>query len=180
RSRRCRGRAARTRGARRSRRSPRRRAARARPGGGRDRARMPVPLPCRHGSSARAAAPLHAAARDSPRKNVSDRRRGARYRWRMTPDEFRRLGHQLIDWVAESRATLAARPVQSPVRPGEVSALLPASPPVDGGALDGLIAELDRVVMPGITHWNHPAFFAYFPANTSLASVLADLVCAGL
>src|SRR5262249_39197604 len=57
---------------------------------------------------------------------------------------------------------------------------LPRTPPERGGGAEDLVALLDRDVMPGITHWNHPAFFAYFPSNTSYASVLADLACAGL
>ena len=98
----------------------------------------------------------------------------------MTPDEFRRLGHALVEWIAEYREGLDARPVQAQVAPGEVRARLPAAPPARGGALDGVIGELERVVLPGITHWNHPRFFAYFPSNTALSSVLADLVAAGL
>jgi aromatic-L-amino-acid decarboxylase len=98
----------------------------------------------------------------------------------MTPDEFRRLGHALVEWVASYRERIAALPVQSPVRPGEIRARFAAAPPERGGGLDGAIAALDASVMPGITHWNHPRFFAYFPSNTSLSSVLADLVCAGL
>jgi aromatic-L-amino-acid decarboxylase len=98
----------------------------------------------------------------------------------MEPDEFRRLGHALVDWIADYRATLAARPVMSPLAPGEVRARFPSHPPEQGGGLDGILAALERDVLPGITHWNHPRFFAYFPSNTTPASVLADLVAAGL
>jgi len=98
----------------------------------------------------------------------------------MTPDEFRRLGHALVEWVAAYRERIDTLPVQSQVLPGDVRAAMPAAPPHQGGGLDAAIAALDRVVMPGITHWNHPRFFAYFPSNTSLSSVLADLVAAGL
>lgn len=93
---------------------------------------------------------------------------------------FRTLGHALVDWVADYREGLATRPVMSSVAPGEIRAKLPTAPPLKGAGLEGVIGELERVVMPGITHWNHPGFFAYFPSNTSYASILADLVASGL
>src|SRR5512138_3893389 len=68
----------------------------------------------------------------------------------------------------------------SKVRPGEVRARLPAQPPEQGGGATAILELLERDILPGITHWNHPSFFAYFPANTSYASILADLVAAGL
>lgn len=98
----------------------------------------------------------------------------------MTPDEFRRLGHELIEWVARYRESVAERPVMSPAAPGSIRAQLPAQPPLEGRPLDGVLDEVERVLMPGITHWNHPAFFAYFPSNSGLASVLADLLSSGL
>ena len=98
----------------------------------------------------------------------------------MTPDEFRRLGHELIEWVARYRETVEERPVMSPAAPGEVRAQLPAAPPLEGQPLDGVLADVERVLMPGVTHWNHPAFFAYFPSNSGLASALADLLSSGL
>jgi aromatic-L-amino-acid/L-tryptophan decarboxylase len=98
----------------------------------------------------------------------------------MNADEFRKAGHALIDWIAEYRETLETRRVMSAVRPGEIRARLPRQPPEQGGGAGELIALLERDVLPGITHWSHPAFFAYFPANSSYASILGDLVCAGL
>ena len=98
----------------------------------------------------------------------------------MDSDTFRKLGHQLVDWVADYRDRLESLPVMSRVKPGEIRARFPAEPPASGGRLPEAIAALDQLVLPGITHWNHPSFFAYFPSNTSFASVLADLVCAGL
>ena len=98
----------------------------------------------------------------------------------MTTDEFRRLGHALVEWVANYRETVEALPVMSRVAPGEVRRQLPATPPVDGEPLDAAIADLDRVIMPGITHWAHPRFLAYFPSNAGLSSVLADIVATGL
>ena len=98
----------------------------------------------------------------------------------MTPDEFRALGHQLIEWVADYRERLPGLPVMSPVQPGEIRRRFSPSPPERGVPLEGLLPELDTSILPGITHWNHPRFFAYFPSNTTLPSVLADLVAAGL
>jgi aromatic-L-amino-acid/L-tryptophan decarboxylase len=98
----------------------------------------------------------------------------------MDAEEFRRLGHQLVDWVADYREGLSRRPVMSQVQPGEVRAAFPARPPERGGLMEDAIATLDRHIMPGITHWNHPSFFAYFPSNTSYASILADIVASGL
>ncbi|HET9622461.1 MAG TPA: pyridoxal-dependent decarboxylase [Kofleriaceae bacterium] len=98
----------------------------------------------------------------------------------MDASEFRRLGHALVDWIADYREQLAERPVMSQVAPGEIRARLPREPPARGGGAHEIIAHLERDVLPGITHWNHPSFFAYFPSNTSYASVLGDLVCAGL
>jgi aromatic-L-amino-acid decarboxylase len=98
----------------------------------------------------------------------------------MTPDEFRAVGHQLIEWVASYRERLPSLPVMSPARPGEVRKHFAAAPPERGSGVEGLLPLLDSAVLPGITHWNHPRFFAYFPCNSSLPSVLADLVSAGL
>jgi len=98
----------------------------------------------------------------------------------MDAAQFRRLGHALVDWIADYREGVAGRPVMSPVAPGEIKAKLPSAPPEHGGGADELIARLVADVMPGITHWNHPAFFAYFPSVSSYASILGDLACAGL
>jgi aromatic-L-amino-acid decarboxylase len=98
----------------------------------------------------------------------------------MDAQQFRRLGHALVDWIADYREGLAGRPVMSPVRPGEIKARMPGEPPEHGGGAGDLLARLEADVMPGITHWNHPGFFAYFPSITSYASILGDLACAGL
>ena len=98
----------------------------------------------------------------------------------MDAKAFRALGHALVDWIADYREGLESRPVKSGAKPGDIKRMLPASPPQLGGLAASIPALLESVVMPGITHWNHPRFFAYFPSNTSYASVLADLVTAGL
>ncbi len=98
----------------------------------------------------------------------------------MTPEEFRRAGHQIIDRIADYRATVAARPVMAQTRPGEIKAALPADPPQSPEPFDAILADFDRVVMPGLFHWQHPNFFGYFPANGELSSVLGDYLSTGL
>ncbi len=93
---------------------------------------------------------------------------------------FRKHGHELIDWVADYMETVETYPVMSRSKPGEVRAALPPDPPNKGEAMKEIIEDLDRIIMPGITHWQHPNFFAYFPANTSGPSILAELVSAAL
>ena len=85
----------------------------------------------------------------------------------MDPEEFRRNGYAVIDWIADYWTTLADRPVTPADPPGAVAALLPAGPPERGEPFDRILADLDTVVIPGLTHWQHPGFFGYFPANTS-------------
>jgi aromatic-L-amino-acid decarboxylase len=98
----------------------------------------------------------------------------------LDPEEFRRLGHAFVDWVAAHRAGLPDRPVRPDVAPGAVRAQLPELAPERPLPLDALLDEVDRVVVPATLQWQHPAFFGYFPANASLASVLGDLLSGGL
>jgi aromatic-L-amino-acid decarboxylase len=98
----------------------------------------------------------------------------------MTPEEFRRFGHQVIDWIADYRANVEQRPVMARSRPGEIRAALPTAPPAGPESFDAVLRDLDAVIMPGISHWQHPSFFGYFPANSSYASVLGDFLSTGL
>ena len=101
------------------------------------------------------------------------------------PEEFRRLGHAVIDWIADYRAGVADRPVLPDVQPGWVReqltpTLLSAGLPEEPQPLSSLLDEIDRVVVPATTHWQHPSFFGYFPANASLHSLLGDMLSTGL
>src|SRR5215203_3395497 len=98
----------------------------------------------------------------------------------MTPDEFRRHGHELVDWVADYMGRIGELPVQPAVEPGAIRARLPAAAPEDPEPFEALARDLDEVVMPGITQWQSPGWFAYFPANASPPSVLAEMVSAAL
>jgi aromatic-L-amino-acid decarboxylase len=98
----------------------------------------------------------------------------------MTPDEFRQAGHALIDWIADYRARIADLPVMARTAPGEVAAALPAEPPLHAEPFDAVLRDVDRVILPGLSHWQHPAFFGYFPGNASLSSVLGDYLSTGL
>jgi aromatic-L-amino-acid/L-tryptophan decarboxylase len=98
----------------------------------------------------------------------------------MDAEEFRHNGHAIIDWLADYHAGLAARPVQPPTRPGEVRAALPGTPPDLPEPFAQVVADLDRLIAPHVTHWQHPRFFGFFPGNALLAGVLGDLVSTGL
>ena len=98
----------------------------------------------------------------------------------MTPEQFRQHGHEVVDWIADYWSRVGTLPVRSQVAPGEVRASLPDGAPEQGEPFSAVLADLDRVVLPGVTHWQHPGFFAYFPANNSPPSVLAEMLTAAL
>jgi aromatic-L-amino-acid decarboxylase len=98
----------------------------------------------------------------------------------MTPEEFRARGHTVIDWIADYRRDIATYPVMARTTPGQIRAALPAEPPQRPEPFDGMLRDLDTVIVPGLSHWQHPRFFGYFPANGALASVLGDLLSTGL
>ncbi len=98
----------------------------------------------------------------------------------MTPEEFRSAAHEVVDWIADYLISLESIDVTSTVSPGDVRASLPPDPPESPESLASVLADLDDIIVPALTHWQSPRFFAYFPANASPASVLGEFVTAGL
>ena len=98
----------------------------------------------------------------------------------MTPDEFRRNGHAVVDWIADYYAKIESFPVLSKAKPGEIRASLPASAPAEGEEFSAMLADIDKLILPGITHWQSPNFYAYFPCNASGPAILGDLLSSGL
>ena len=98
----------------------------------------------------------------------------------MTPDEFRRYGHAVIDWIADYQGRVESFPVLSQAKPGQVRASLPAQAPAQGEPFAALMQDVEKLILPGITHWQSPNFFAYFPCNASGPGILGDLLSSGL
>lgn len=98
----------------------------------------------------------------------------------MTPDEFRKHGHAVVDWIADYHARIESYPVLSQAKPGQIRASLPENPPTNGAAFDAILADIERLILPGVTHWQSPNFFAYFPSNSSAPAILGDLLSSGL
>ncbi len=98
----------------------------------------------------------------------------------MTPDEFRKAGYEIVDFIADYRTRVVDRPVMAQTAPGDVKARLPAVPPERPDSFDAILKDVDDIILPGLSHWQHPRFFGYFPCNGTLASVLGDYVSTGL
>jgi aromatic-L-amino-acid/L-tryptophan decarboxylase len=98
----------------------------------------------------------------------------------MSLDEFRRHGHALVDWIADYCSRVESLPVLSQVKPGQIRAALPTSPPEKGERFEEIMGDFDKLLMPGITHWQSPNFYAYFPTGVSGPSILGELLSAGL
>jgi len=96
----------------------------------------------------------------------------------MTVDEFRTFGHQVVDWIADYFQDIEKYPVLAKTEPGEIKRSLPDQPPINGEGIDSIISDMDREIMPGITHWNHPNFMAYFNSTSSSPGVLAEFISA--
>jgi aromatic-L-amino-acid/L-tryptophan decarboxylase len=98
----------------------------------------------------------------------------------MAPDEFRRRGKEMVDWIADYYERVETFPVLSQAKPGQLRAGLPAQAPERGESFDAMMADVERLILPGITHWQSPNFFAYFPSNNSFPSILGEMLSAGL
>lgn len=100
--------------------------------------------------------------------------------YHMTPEQFRKEGKKVIDWIADYYENIEKYPVLSQVQPGDIKTALPEHAPQKGESTDAMMADIDQLIMPGITHWQSPNFHAYFPANTSFPAILGDLISSGL
>jgi aromatic-L-amino-acid decarboxylase len=100
--------------------------------------------------------------------------------YHMTPEEFRRCGYAVVDWIANYYENVENYPVLSQLKPGEIRAALPIEPPENGETFENILTDMDRIIIPGITHWQSPNFFAFFPANASGPAILGDLLSSGL
>src|ERR1700730_8641821 len=98
----------------------------------------------------------------------------------MDPADFRRHGHEMVDWIADYLEHSDRYPVLSRIKPGDIVAALPDHAPEDGEPFETIMADFERVLVPGLTHWNHPGFLAYFAITGSAPGVLADFLSAAL
>ncbi len=98
----------------------------------------------------------------------------------MTPEEFRQYGRVVVDWIADYYQSIEAFPVLSQVQAGQIRASLPSEPPLQGEAFETILRDVDKLIIPGVTHWQSPKFFAFFPANASGPATLGELLSAGL
>jgi aromatic-L-amino-acid decarboxylase len=98
----------------------------------------------------------------------------------MDNDQFRRSGHEFVDWIADYMRDIERFPVMSRVKPGEIRSKLPSTPPLQGEPMDRIFADFKEIILPGISHWQHPGWNAYFPANNSPESILGEMLAAGL
>jgi len=100
--------------------------------------------------------------------------------YHLSPSQFREEGKKIIDWIADYYEHIEKYPVLSQVKPGEIMDKLPENPPQKGESVETMMRDLDEIIMPGITHWQSPNFYAYFPSNTSFPSIMGDLISSGL
>jgi aromatic-L-amino-acid decarboxylase len=98
----------------------------------------------------------------------------------MDPELFRQHAHEVVDWIADYMVGVDRYPVRAQVRPGEIRSRLPAEPPLTGEPMERILTDFRETILPGVTHWNHPRFFAYFPANNSGPSILGEMLSAAL
>lgn len=96
----------------------------------------------------------------------------------MPAEEFRRVGHQIIDWIADYFEHIEDLPVLAQIEPGDLKARLPATPPESGEPMEAILADVDRLIVPALTHWSHPSFFGYFATSTSGPGIFGELLSA--
>src|SRR4026208_385691 len=96
----------------------------------------------------------------------------------MSGPEFRRFGHELVDWIADYFERIDDLPVLAAIEPGDLKAQLPSTPPTQGEPMEAILSDVDRLIVPALTHWNHPSFFAYFATSTSAPGIFGELLSA--
>ncbi|HEX9543959.1 MAG TPA: pyridoxal-dependent decarboxylase, partial [Pyrinomonadaceae bacterium] len=96
----------------------------------------------------------------------------------MSTEEFRRFGHEIVDWIANYFEHIEELPVLAQIEPGDLKAQLPVSPPKNGESMAAILADIDRLIVPALTHWSHPSFFAYFATSTSAPGIFGELLSA--
>ena len=96
----------------------------------------------------------------------------------MPAEEFRRFGHEIIDWIADYFERIEELPVLAQIEPGDLKAQLPKSAPQAGESMEAILADVDRLIVPALTHWSHPSFFAYFATSTSAPGIFGELLSA--
>jgi len=98
----------------------------------------------------------------------------------LSPKDFRKQAHTLVDFISDYLENIGQYPVKSQVAPGEIYTKIPDAPPAEGEGMDDILRDFREIILPGITHWQHPSFFAYFPANSSYPSLLGEMLTAAL
>ena len=96
----------------------------------------------------------------------------------MSTEEFRRFGHEIVDWIANYFERIEELPVLAQIEPGDLKAQLPSTPPTQGEPMEAILSDVDRLIVPALTHWNHPSFFAYFATSTSAPGIFGELLSA--
>src|SRR5437879_9872391 len=92
--------------------------------------------------------------------------------------DFRRYGHEIVDWIADYFEKIDELPVLAQIEPGDLRAQLPTSPPEKGEPMEAILADVDRLIVPALTHWSHPSFFAYFATSTSAPGIFGEMLSA--
>ena len=98
----------------------------------------------------------------------------------MDTNEFRKHAHKLVDWIADYYENIEEYPVKSQVNPGDILTQLPDAIPLEGEPMEEIFSDFEKILLPGITHWQHPKFFAYFPSNSSFPSLLGEMLISAL
>lgn len=96
----------------------------------------------------------------------------------MNKEDFRRFGHEFVDWIADYFERVEDLPVLAAIEPGDLKAQLPDAPPKQGEPMDRILSDVDRLIVPALTHWSHPSFFAYFATSTSAPGIFGEMLAA--